>query len=155
MSERKSIDPKVGEEPRKEPAIEEPAQKDIRQKQNVPHDLEKKEPIQRKEEIKIKPEKREVEPKPTQKEKELKPNVPMDNRGKEQPVQPKKQAAPQPVPIQREQPERRQEPKQQNVQPKASPNVVPRVAEPKQSVNPPTPVLPRTEQKTKQKPRDK
>jgi hypothetical protein len=155
ISERKAIDPKVGEEPRREPAIEKPTQKDIRQKQNVPHDLEIKEPIQRKDEIKIKHEKREVEPKPTQKEKELKQNVPMDNREKEQPIQPKKQAAPQPVPIQRDQPERRQEPKQQNVQPKASPNVVPRAAEPKKNVNPPTPVLPRTEQKTKQKPRDK
>ncbi|MES2396017.1 MAG: hypothetical protein V4549_08445, partial [Bacteroidota bacterium] len=103
---------------------------------------------------KIKPEKREVEPKPTQKEKELKQNVPRDIREKE-PIQPKRQPAPQPVPIQREQPERRQEPKQQNVQPKANPNVAPKVAEPKQNVNPPTPVLPRTEQKTKQKPRNK
>ncbi|MDO9185280.1 MAG: hypothetical protein Q7W13_04640 [Bacteroidia bacterium] len=155
MSERKSMDPKVGEEPRKEPAIDKPAQKDIRQKQNVPNDLERKEPIQRKEEIKIKPEKRAVEPKPTQKEKELKQNVPMDNREKEQPIQPKREVAPQPVPIQREQPEKRQEPKQQNVQPKANPTVAPRVAEPKTNVNQPAPSVPRTEQKTKQKPRDK
>jgi len=155
VSERKAIDTKIGEEPRKEPVIEKPAQKDIRQKQNVPNDLERKEPVQRKEEIKITPEKREVEPKPTQKEKELKQNVPMDTGEKIQPIQPKRQVDPPPVPIQSEQPERRQEPKQNNVQPKVNPIVAPRVVEPKQNVNPPTPVLPRTEQKTKQKPRNK
>lgn len=155
ISERKAIAPKGSEEPRKEPVMEKPAQNEIRQKQNVPNELERKEPIQPKEEIKIKSEKRESEPKPTQKEKELKQNVPKDNREKEQSIQPKRQGSPQPVPIQKEQPERRQEPKQQNVQPKVNPNAMPRVAEPEQSGNPPAPALQKTEQKIKQKPRDK
>lgn len=168
ISERKSIEVKVDEELRKEPAIEKPTQrnqvnprsteKEIPKKQNVPNNnIERKEPVQRKEEIKIKPEKREVEPKPTQKEKELKQNVPMDTREKEQPIQPKRQAAPPPAPIQKEQQERRQEQRvpiqQQNVPPKINPT--PRVAEPKTNVNPPVPALPKTEQKRKEKPRDK
>ncbi len=160
ISERKSIEPQFGEEPRKDPATEKPTQKkevdprstqkDIRQKQNDNN-------IERKEQIQIKPEKREIEPKPIQKEKELKQNVPKNNMEKEQQIQPKRQAAPQPVPIQKEQQERRQEQKapvqQPNVQPKTNPT--PRVAEPKTNVNQPAPAVPRTEQKRKEKPRNK
>ncbi|MES2139992.1 MAG: DUF6600 domain-containing protein [Bacteroidota bacterium] len=140
MSERKSIEPKDGEELHRKPEIKDPTQKEIRQKQNIPDDMEKKEPIQRKDEPKINPEKRELEPKPTPKENRVNQDIPMKNMEK--------------VPIPNEQPERRQEPKRQ-VQPPPQIAPPPRVAEPKTNVNPPAPAVPRTEQKRKEKPRNK